>query len=83
MEKSLFGFVILCERGVTNVLALVNVFLLVFVKIVHKLSVKILYKLFVKIFDHTWWAFVCEKQSKSMQSDPIWAEIKPEMAVLM
>ena len=39
MEKSLLGFVIVCERGVTNVLALVNVFLFLFFKIVHKANV--------------------------------------------
>ena len=39
-EKSLFGFVVVCERGVTNDLALVNVFLFLIAKIVHKLVVK-------------------------------------------
>ena len=39
----------LCERGVTNDLVLVNVFLLLFVKIVHKLFVKNLPKFFFNI----------------------------------
>ena len=51
MEKSLLGFVIVCERGVTNDLVFVNTFLLLFVKIAHKLSVKILHKLFAENFD--------------------------------
>ena len=48
-RKSLLGFVIVCERGVTNDLVFVNVFLFLFAKIVHKLVVKSLDGRYVKL----------------------------------